>query len=206
LYLAWRYLRFQRWKTMLLVFSITLVLFLPAALYVLVSKSSKQLTARAEATPLVLGAKGSELELVLHALYFETNRPPLLTMAAVDRINGSALASSIPIYARYSAPNNWRIVGTTLDYFQFRGLRLSAGRTVGLLGECVVGADVARDLRLQPGSTIVSTPETFFDLAGVYPLKMHVVGLLAATGGPDDRASGYESCSPACSPRALIVL
>ena len=35
---------------------------------------------------------------------------------------------------------------------------------------------------------LVSTPEAVFDLAGVYPLKMAVVGVLGATGGPDDRA------------------
>ena len=187
-YLAWRYLRFQRWKTLLLIVSITIVLFLPAALYVLQQKSARQLRARARATPLIVGAKGSALELVLHSLYFESNPPPLLTMAASERIGASRLAQPIPLYARFRAPHGTPIVGTTLDYFRWRDLQLTDGRMFGRLGQCVVGAEAAQKLQLRAGSSVVSTPETFFNLAGVYPLKMEVAGVLAPTGGPDDRA------------------
>ena len=65
LYLAWRYLVYHRVKTAILVTSITLIIYLPVGLDVLVSQSAAQLTARAEATPLLVGAKGSPLELVL---------------------------------------------------------------------------------------------------------------------------------------------
>ena len=57
-----------------------------------------------------------------------------------------------------------------------------------VLGECVIGAEVAAKLDVGVGDPIVSSPESVFDLAGVYPLKMKVVGLLAPTGTPDDRA------------------
>src|SRR5690606_28109260 len=56
LYLAWRYLRFQWLKTVLLIASITIVLFLPAGLQALVDASSDHLLRRAAATPLVVGA------------------------------------------------------------------------------------------------------------------------------------------------------
>ena len=59
LYLAWRYLAFNRWKTTILVLSVTLIAFLPVGLNVLVEESATQLTARAATTPLVVGAKGS---------------------------------------------------------------------------------------------------------------------------------------------------
>ena len=58
LYLAGRYLAYHRLKTAILVASITLIFYLPVGLRVLVDQSATQLTARAEATPLVLGAKG----------------------------------------------------------------------------------------------------------------------------------------------------
>ena len=38
------------------------------------------------------------------------------------------------------------------------------------------------------GGHVVSSPESVFDLAGVYPLKMAVVGVLAPTHTPDDDA------------------
>ena len=52
----------------------------------------------------------------------------------------------------------------------------------------MLGADVARELALGPGDSLVSSPETVFDLAGTYPLSMNVVGVLAPSGGPDDGA------------------
>ena len=51
LYLAWRYLAYHRYKTAVLVLSITLILYIPTGLRVLVRQSEQQLTARAEATP-----------------------------------------------------------------------------------------------------------------------------------------------------------
>ncbi|MBW2541379.1 MAG: hypothetical protein JRF15_04740, partial [Deltaproteobacteria bacterium] len=74
-FLAWRYLAYHRAKTLTLVGSIALILFLPAGLNVLVDQSAKELTTRADETPLLLGAVGSPLELVLNSLYFESRRP-----------------------------------------------------------------------------------------------------------------------------------
>ena len=41
---------------------------------------------------------------------------------------------------------------------------------------------------LRPGDSVVSSPETAFDLAGIYPLKMQVVGVLEPNFTPDDHA------------------
>ena len=62
------------------------------------------------------------------------------------------------------------IVATTLDYFDFRGLRRADGRQMATLGECVAGAAVASARGIEPGDHVISTPESVFDLAGVYPL------------------------------------
>ena len=71
LHLAWRYLAYHRVKTAILVASVTLIVYLPAGLRVLVAESAAALEARARATPLLVGAKGSALELTLNALYFD---------------------------------------------------------------------------------------------------------------------------------------
>jgi putative ABC transport system permease protein len=80
------------------------------------------------------------------------------------------------------------IVGTTLDYFSFRGLQVAQGRQLARLGEAVVGARAAQRLGVAVGDAVISSPESVFDLAGVYPLKMPVVGVLASSFGPDDNA------------------
>ena len=67
-------------------------------------------------------------------------------------------------------------------------LRIAEGRSLTRLGDCVVGARVAEDRELAPGGHVISSPESVFDLAGVYPLKMRVVGVLDWSDGPDDEA------------------
>lgn len=186
-YIAWRYVTFNWARSLTLITCVTLISFLPLSLELLLSESQRQLMARAETTPLLVGAKGSALDLVMNSLYFGTTVPEVVPMAAVDRVADSDLASPIPLYVRFKA-RGFPIVGTTLDYFDYRGLAITAGRNLTLLGECVVGARVAQALNLRPGDSLLSSAETLFDLAGIYPLKMRVVGVLAPTQGPDDLA------------------
>jgi putative ABC transport system permease protein len=187
LYLAWRYMRHHWIKTTILVASITLIVFLPAGLQVMVNRTSEQLAARARSTPLIVGRKGSALELALSSLYFESKSPEPMRTKQAARVRDTGLARAIPLHVRFRTRKQ-PIVGTTLDYFDFRGLRVARGRPMALLGECVVGADAAEALEAGPGDSVVSAPENIFDLAGVYPLKMKVVGVLARTFSPDDEA------------------
>ncbi|MCB1232208.1 MAG: ABC transporter permease, partial [Verrucomicrobiae bacterium] len=186
-HLGWAYLRRQRAKTLLLVGALTLTMVLPAAIVVLVNQAEHHLRSRAEATPLMLGAPGSALELVFNGLYFSKPGIATLTQNEAEAAGRDRLANVIPIYARFST-RGYRIVGTTIDYFRFRGLTVADGHTLTRLGDCVVGASVAEAEGLKPGDAMVSQPEAVFDLAGVYPLKMRVTGILAPTGTPDDHA------------------
>jgi putative ABC transport system permease protein len=187
LYLAWRYLAHHRFKTVILVLSIALIVFIPAGLRVLVAESEARLTARAEATPLLVGLRGSPLELVLSSLYFASDVPETMSYGEVERIAGTGFAAPIPLYVRFRSQDD-PIVATSLDYFGLRGLRVAAGRPMTRLGDCVLGASVARRRGLGPGDTVVSSPESVFDLAGVYPLRMRVTGVLGPADGPDDEA------------------
>ena len=186
-YIAWKYIQYNRIKTAVLVACITLISFLPFALQLLLHESERQLMSRAVETPLVVGKKGSSLDLVMNTLYFGDDAPELLTMAASDRIADTDLSLPIPMYVRFKTRGN-PIVGTTLDYFEFRGLKMARGRQIAVLGDCVLGARVAESLDLKPGDSLVSSPESLFDLAGVYPLKMKVAGVLQKSHTPDDRA------------------
>lgn len=187
LYLAWCYIRFNWGKTILLVSAISLVLFLPAGLHVLVEQGAETLTARAESTPLLIGAKGSAVDLTLSTLYF---RPPNLEQVEfreVQQVTETGLAQGIPLHLRYMVKRQ-RIVGTTLDYADFRNLTIAEGRWFGLLGECVLGAKAANILGLSLGDHALSSAGSAFDVAGAFPLKMSVVGVLQPTNTPDDEA------------------
>ena len=187
LYLAWRYLVYHRLKTAILVTSIMLIIYLPVGLNVVVEQSAEHLMARAESTPLLVGAKGSPLELALNSLYFSPEHPPLIDYSDVTMVADSGLADAIPLYVRFRS-RTYPIVGTSLDYFSFHDLSFASGRLMAVLGECVVGANVAESLGVKPGDAVISSAETVFDLAGVYPLKMKIVGVLARAVTADDDA------------------
>ncbi|MCK4924255.1 MAG: ABC transporter permease, partial [Spirochaetes bacterium] len=166
---------------------IVLIAILPVSLELLLNESERQLLSRAVSTPLVVGARGSSLDLVMNSLYFGDEVPELISMEAVERITDYELALPIPLYVHFKARGQ-PIVGTTLDYFEFRGLTVAEGRMMALLGECVLGASAAEELDLGPGDGLISSPESLLDLAGVYPLKMHVVGVLDKSYTSDDLA------------------
>lgn len=187
LYMAWRYLRYHWIKNCVLLASISLVLFLPLGLQVVVQQGADTLASRAASTPLLIGARGSAVDLTLAALYFRDPTVDPVPYREVTRLNQSGQAAGIPLHLRFRAHRH-RIVGTTTAYFELRGLMPSDGRWMAMLGGCVVGAVAARKLGVRVGGHVLSSPAGAFDVAGTFPLKMKVVGILAAAGTPDDEA------------------
>ena len=186
-YLAWRYLCYSKVRTFILVICVTIIAVLPLTLEILLNESERQLSLRAESSPLLIGAKGSALDLVMNSLYFADEIPETITMKAAQQVMETDLAAPIPLYIKFKA-RDFPIVATSLDYFDFRQLEVAQGNLFVMLGQCVVGATVAQKLNLKPGDHIVSSPEALFDLAGVYPLKMTITGILAPAHNADDLA------------------
>jgi len=184
-FLAWQSLRFNRLQSVIVIIGLAVPLYLPLTVNGLVARYQSGLLQRAATTPLVAGGLGSRFDLVLHALYFRGKVPRLLRMADVEAVRDTGYAAPIPLYVRYTA-RRAPIVGTTLDYFTFRRLRLARGEPLLELGDCVLGAEVAASLKLAPGDRLMTDPENVFDIAGSYPVKLRVMGILAATGTPDD--------------------
>ena len=185
LFVAFKYLSFHRVRTAILIFALSIIIFVPLLLDMVVDESQKRLNTRAESTPLILGEKGSSLDLAINSLYFIAKRPGDITMADIQAVDDTGMAYTIPLYTRFSAGKR-QIVGTTLDYVDFRQINLAQGRMFTILGEAVIGSKVADELNLTVGDTLISSPENLFDLAGQYPLQMNIVGILAPTGTSDD--------------------
>jgi putative ABC transport system permease protein len=195
LLLAWRHFRHYRGRSALLVLSIVLVFLLPVTLALWVDEQSRALAARADATPLVVGARGSRFDLALAALYFRGHASATLSMAEVETIVDGGLADPVPLRLGHSARpgspggrsgTRVPIVGTTHDYYGFRGLSFAQGGAPAFLGEAVVGARAARELGLATGDTLLSDQGSLHDLAEASPVRLRVVGVLAESGTPDD--------------------
>jgi putative ABC transport system permease protein len=187
LFLAWQYLKYHRVKTVFLLFAISLTFFIPMALNQLSQQGSEKLRARAVSTPLLLGNKGSATELCLGSLYFREPNIEPIPYSSLEDLRQQGLARAIPLQLEYRVKQQ-PIVGTTQDYFSFRKLSFAQGRPMAILGECVLGAKAAQALNADVGSSVISTPAGAFDVAGSFPLKMKVVGILHPNQTSDDTA------------------
>ena len=177
---AWR-------RSVLLALVLGLSLGVPLALTSLLTRASTDMRARAAVAPLVLGAKGSESDLVFGALFFAATPPRGLAMRDLVRIETERLGEAVPLALGATAKKT-AVVGTTIDYFDRRALRPATGSLFATIGECVAGADAARALGLSPGATLFTDPASLSELAGVFPLQLTITGVLPQSGTADDGA------------------
>ena len=193
LFLAVRSLWWNRGRSLTIVFSMAITLWLPMTVHLALRQFQREIASRAADTPLILGARGSRIDLALHALYFEAQPPSSITMAAADSVTDDDLGTAIPLHSRFRTQpqpgvDGVPIVGTTTEYFEFRNLIPAAGELPTLLGDCVLGSDCARRLGLNVGDRLLSAPRNALNLAGDYPLQMTITGILQPSDSPDDAA------------------
>ena len=186
--LAWKYILHHRFKSLVLIASIVLTAVLPIAVKILLWQFNEKVMQRADLTPAVVGPLGSDLDLALNATYFRYNaKSSPIEYSEVNWIRETGLAQPIPIHSRYTA-RGYRLVGTSLDYFDFRGLSIQHGSPFATLGDCVVGSQVAAQLGISAGDQIISDRENAIGFGGQTPLKMNIAGVLSESRSPDDWA------------------
>lgn len=187
LFLAWRYLRARPGQSAVMILGLALALYLPLVTHRLVDEFDRAIGARAASTPLVIGPKGSRFDLALHGLYFRARNNGTVPYSEYTQLGDRHRATVIPLHCKFTA-KGYPVVGTNVDYFHFRKLRLRQGDQMRQYGDCELGATVAAELGLGPGDTILTDRDNLFDLAGEYPLQLNVTAILAPSGTPDDSA------------------
>jgi len=143
---------------------------------------------------LIVGARGSPLQLVLYAVFRLGEATHNLAWSSVERLAAHpAVAWSIPV-SLGDSHRGYPVLGTTADYFEHfrygerRALAFAAGRPFTELFDAVLGAEVAEALGYGLDSRITlrhGTGDT--GLAEHADKPFHVVGILERTGTPVDR-------------------
>ena len=187
LVLSWKHARFHYWRTLLLVLSLGLGFSIPLATRWMTAELQQTLERRAQATPMLAGHPGSRIDLVIGGLYFRTELLRTIPFGLLDEFSQDQLTEPVPLHLSHHA-SSWPVVGTSLDYFSRRNLTLQSGTLPRRLGDCLLGADVALQLQLQPGDRLLSDSTGFLNPASQLPLKMRVTGILLPSYSPDDRA------------------
>jgi len=187
LYMAWQYVRYYRWQTLVLVVCLSTSTCLPLGVRLLVRYYQADMEARSLATPLVFGVRGHRFDLAMNALYFRTDLEQYASMTDLTLLRESQLTRAYPLFVRHTA-SGIPIAGVSTDYFAYRGLAPAAGTLPLLLGDVVLGSEAATRINKGVGDFILSDQVDLYNLAARYPLRMRIVGVLSPTGSVDDEA------------------
>ncbi len=185
--LALLHLKYNRFLSAILIVCLTIAIFLPMVTWLSSSMLHEEMTARSDGTPLLIGSEGSPFLLTLNSIYFKTDIEEPITLGALNAYRKRCAGLVIPLYTGHTA-KKYPVVGTSHDYFSFRGLEPADGTLPVMLGDAVAGAGAARQLRLKKGGSVITDCDNIYDISAEYPLLLRITGILKPTGTPDDNA------------------
>jgi putative ABC transport system permease protein len=185
--LAFAYARRRPLSTLLVV----LLAALGTAVVVLTLAVAREVAQRLErdaaGIDLVVGAKGSPLQLVLAGVFHVDVPPGNIPLAAVAELRAHPMvASAIPL-ALGDSVQGFRIVGTEPALLDHYGARLADGRAWDAPMEAVLGSEVARATGLRVGGEFAGAHGLSEGGGEHADARYRVVGILAPTGRPIDR-------------------
>jgi putative ABC transport system permease protein len=187
--LALAYLRDRTLTTLLNVVLLALAVATLTVLLLFSTQLTDRLERDAQGIDLVVGAKGSPLQLILSSIYqidAPTGNIPLSSIALLRR--DPSVARVVPL-AMGDSFRGYRIVGTDQGYLGLYGAKVAQGRSFARTGDALLGATVARELGATVGQRFVGS-HGFGSGEGVTGHDEHpftTVGILAPTGTVADR-------------------
>lgn len=187
--LAFAYMRDRRLATGLNVLLLALAVATLTILLLASSQLADRLERNAQGIDLVVGAKGSPLQLILSSIYQmdqPTGNIPLTSIEMLRR--DPAVAQVVPL-ALGDNFRGYRIVGTEPSYLGLYQAEIGTGRMFAADGEAVMGAEVAAKLGAGLGQKFVGS-HGLGDGAGAGEHHAHpftTVGVLKPTGTVIDR-------------------
>ena len=191
--IAWKSIR-QRWlASSLTALSISLGVALMVAVLVINGVVSRMFNQNATGFDMILGAKGSPMQLVLNAVYFLDRPPAYIPYKFYKEIKQKSwVAHAIPFALGDTTDDGkFRIVGTIPEYFDVeyvpgKHFELQQGKFLAGTFEAVIGARVARAYGWRVGHEFQIAHGG--SLKDIHDERFTVAGVLAPTGLPIDRA------------------
>jgi putative ABC transport system permease protein len=184
--LSTSYLRARPLQTSLSLLLLTLGIATIVTLMLVVSQIEDRMTRDARGVDLVVGAKGSPMQLILSGIYHVDAPTGNIPLAAVKTLSANRMVKRALPLALGDSWNGYRIVGAGHEYVQLYGAKPVEGRLWDQPMEAVLGAEVA-------ARTGASVGAKFAGAHGLGGGNEHaeapytVVGVLAPTGGVLDR-------------------
>ncbi|WP_405604912.1 ABC transporter permease [Polaribacter sp. Asnod1-A03] len=173
--------------TFLSVFILTLSIALLLGIQQLKASFKNQIENNISNIDLVIGAKGSPLQLVLASVLHLDNPTGNISYEEANKISKNPMIKSVIPISYGDNYKGFRIVGTIKEYLNIYNAGLQKGRFVNKTMEVVLGANVAKQLHLNIGDTFLSAHGLIENSIDVHTDKLTVVGILKPTEKVIDR-------------------
>ena len=193
--LSWRYLWSRPLGASLNVLLLSLGLASITFLLLVGFQLSKAFDKDLAGIDVVVGAKGSPMQLIMCGVFHIDVPPGNIPLKAVKALEANPLIASVIPLSLGDNLRGFRIVGTSHAYTEHYGATLAQGRTWDAPMQVLVGATVAKKLGIQVGNTFVGSHGLGAGghLHGENPYT--VVGILQPSGTVLDRLIVTDTAS-----------
>lgn len=154
--LVWSYLKARPLTTVLNIFLLALGIAVITVLILFSSQFQEKVNENTKGIDLVVGAKGSPLQLILCSIFHIDFPTGNIKIADAEKVARHRLVKGVIPLALGDSYEGYRIVGTTSAYAELYRLQLTEGRWWSGDLEVTLGANVAERLQMKAGSTFVS--------------------------------------------------
>jgi putative ABC transport system permease protein len=185
--LSWRYLWSRPLSTVLNLVLLTLGLASMAFVLIARDQIDRAFERDLAGIDVVVGAKGSPLQLILAGVFHLDAPPGNIALADAQALQQHPQVAQLIPLSLGDNLEGFRIVGTTLDYPAHYGARLAQGRLWQAPMQAVLGAQVAARTGLQPGQSFVGAHGLGAGGATHGDAPYQVTGVLAPCGCVLDR-------------------
>lgn len=149
--LSWRNLVGNPLNTILSLLLMSLGVGIISLLILLNNEMKQQVKNNLREIDMVVGAKGSPLQLILSSVYHIDNPTGNIPLSSINKLKKNRLVDLVIPLSYGDSYKGFRIVGSTHDYFDLYNAEIKEGRRWEGGFEVVVGSDVARIHNLQIG-------------------------------------------------------
>ncbi len=185
--LSWRNIASKPWPSFLSILLLALGVGMISLLLQVNDRLEAQLNRNIRGIDMVVGAKGSPLQLILSSVYHIDAPTGNIPLAEVDALlKNRLIEQGIPL-AYGDNYLGYRIVGTTHEYIKHYAASLAEGRLYGQPFEAAVGASVANKLGLKIGDTFFSAHGLDEEGTLHEDNRYNVTGILAYSGSVIDQ-------------------
>jgi len=177
LILVWSYLKAKPLNTVLNIFLLALGIAVITVLLLFNKQLEEKITTNAKGIDLVVGAKGSPLQLILCNIFHIDFPTGNINLKEAERIAKNRLIKKAIPLALGDSYRGYRIIGTTADYGTLYNGELAEGAWWVNTMETTIGATVAQALQLKVGDKFASNhgltqdghahEEQFFIVTGI---------------------------------------